>query len=307
MNVFLWHVHGSWTNSLVQGRHRYLLPVLPERGPDGRGRAKTWAWPDTVIEVTPGAAATAAVDVVVMQRPVELEGLACRWLGGREPGRDLPGIYLEHNAPQGPVNAMRHSAADRPDLHLVHVSHFNRLFWDSGSTPVRVIEHGIVDPGYRYSGELARAGAAINEPQRRQRVVGYDLLPRLASACPIDLFGIATQNDLPQHRLHEELGRRRAYVHPYRWTSLGLGLLEAMHLGLPVVALATTEVPEAVPAAAGFVSNRLPVLQEGLRRLRSEPSLGREMGAAGRAAALERYGLSRFLRDWDQLLAEVCR
>ena len=39
------------------------------------------------------------------------------------------------------------------------------------------------------------------------------------------------------------MARRRLYLHPVRWTSLGLSLLEAMHLGMPVVALATTEVP----------------------------------------------------------------
>ena len=50
------------------------------------------------------------------------------------------------------------------------------------------------------------------------------------------------------------MARRRVYLHPIRWTSLGLSLLEAMHLGMPVVALATTEVPEAVPPEAGVVS-----------------------------------------------------
>jgi len=29
------------------------------------------------------------------------------------------------------------------------------------------------------------------------------------------------------------------------------------------------------------------------------------VGAAGREAALSRYGLNRFLGDWDRLLAEV--
>ena len=40
-----------------------------------------------------------------------------------------------------------------------------------------------------------------------------------------------------------------------RWTSLGLSLLEAMQLGMPVVALATTEATVAVPPEAGVVSN----------------------------------------------------
>jgi hypothetical protein len=57
-----------------------------------------------------------------------------RGLDGPAPGRDLPAIYLEHNAPQGRINELRHPAADRDDLLLVHVTHFNALFWDAGST-----------------------------------------------------------------------------------------------------------------------------------------------------------------------------
>ena len=309
MRVLLWHVHGAWTTSFVHGPHTYLIPVLPDRGPDGRGRARTYEWPGNAIEVTPEEAAETPVDAVVLQRPEELGGLAERWLGGRRPGRDLPAVYVEHNAPQGRINEMRHPAADRPDLTLVHVTHFNALFWDAGSIPTRVIEHGVVDPGPRYSGELRRAAVVVNEPARRARVTGTDLLPALDEPMPIDLFGIGAGSlggieDLPQARLHEEMARRRAYLHPIRWTSLGLSLIEAMHLGMPVVALATTEVAEAVPPEAGVVSNRLEVLRDALARLADDPRAAAEMGAAAREAALRRYGLGRFLTDWNELLEE---
>jgi glycosyltransferase involved in cell wall biosynthesis len=109
--------------------------------------------------------------------------------------------------------------------------------------------------------------------------------------------------DLPQDALHTEMARRRAYLHPIRWTSLGLSLLEAMHLGMPVVALGTTEVHEAVPAAAGTVSTRIDVLADALRSLMADPDEAAERGRAARAAALERYGLERFHDDWDDLLA----
>jgi hypothetical protein len=308
MRIFLWHVHGSWTTALVQGRHRYLVPVLPDRGPHGRGRARTWRWPDTVREVTPAHAAELDVDVLLIQRPEELE-LARRWLR-RTPGVELPTVYVEHNAPQGSIQAMRHPAADRPELTLVHVSHFNRLFWDAGATRAVVIEHGIVDPGYRYRGDLERSAVVVNEARRRGRVTGTDLFDRLAKVAPIDLFGMDAAalggiENLPQAALHDALARRRLYLHPVRWTSLGLSLLEAMHLGMPVVALATTEVPEAVPAQAGVVSNRLERLEAAIRRLMREPEEARAMGRAARRAARERYGLERFLSDWDRLLAEV--
>ena len=313
MRVFHWHVHGSYSTALVQGRHEYLIPTLPERGPFGGGRPDGWDWPASAVEIGPEQAADAEVDVVVLQRPEELDGLAERWLGGRRPGRDLPAIYLEHNAPQGRVNDMRHPAADRPGITVVHVTRFNRLFWDTGSSPTRVIEHGIVDPGYRYTGELDRAVAVINEPVRRARVTGTDLLEPLArdAGVTIDLFGMKSEAlggiDVPQADLHDAMARRRVYLHPIRWTSLGLTLLEAMHLGMPVVALATTEVPEAVPADAGVVSNDPAVLADALRRLARDPEQATVMGKAARAAVRNRYGLERFLADWDDVLEEVGR
>lgn len=309
MRILIWHVHAAWTTSFVHGRHEYLIPVLPGRPSAGRGRARTYTWPASAREVTPADTADAAVDVVILQRPEEL-GMAREWLGGRMPGRDVCAIYLEHNAPQGPVNAMRHPMAGRPEFTLVHVTHWNALFWDAGGTPVRVIEHGIVDPGPRYGGELARIAVVVNEAARRGRVTGTDLLSRLGAAGPIDLFGIDAERlggvgDLPHEELLDAMARRRVYLHPVRWTSLGLSLLEAMHLGMPVVALATTEVPVAVPPGAGVVSNRLDVVEAGLRRLLADPDEARAMGARARDAALGRYGSARFLADWDALLTEA--
>ncbi len=318
MRILLWHVHGSWTTAFVEGTHTYLLPAVPGRGPDGRGRARTWDWPASAEEITPAELRHAEVDVVVLQRP-EDDGLATRWLG-RRPGRDIPAVWLEHNAPQGRINDLRHPAADRPDLRIVHVTHTNRLFWDCGRTPTTVIEHGVVDPGHRYTGELDRAAVVVNEPVRRARVVGTDLLDELSAAVPLDLFGmavtgladpsgrrIAVHEDLPQDRLHTELARRRLYLHPVRWTSLGLSLIEAMALGMPVVALATTEVPDAVPAGAGVVSNRMDVLTGAIEEFRRDVDAARAVGSTARRAALDRYGLKRFLADWDRVLVEVVR
>jgi glycosyltransferase involved in cell wall biosynthesis len=316
VRVLLWHVHGSWTTAFVQGRHEYLIPVTPDRGADGLGRAQTWSWRASAVEITKEEAAEAEVDVVILQRPQELGGLGQEWLGGRRPGREVPAVYLEHNAPQGRVNELRHVAADRDDLVVVHVTHFNELFWDCGSTLTRVIDHGIVDPGERYSGDIPAAAVVVNEAGRRGRVTGTDLLGRLGAAVPLDLFGMRSAGlagapgvrsvaDLDQERLHGEMARRRLYLHPVRWTSLGLSLLEAMHLGMPVVALATTEVVEAVPPEAGVISTRVEVLADAARRLVADPEQARLMGKAARAAATSRYGLERFLGDWDVLLEEV--
>jgi glycosyltransferase involved in cell wall biosynthesis len=259
--------------------------------------------------------------VVVLQRPHERE-LVERWTG-RRPGRDVPAVYVEHNTPGDDVPFTRHPLADQTAVPVVHVTHFNRLFWDCGTAPTDVVEHGIVDPGHRYTGDAggraARAAVVVNDPVRRGRAVGTDLLPALARTAPLDVFGmrvdglgdalgvpadrLRTFEDLPQHRLHEELASRRVYVHTSRWTSLGLSLLEAMHLGMPVVVLGTTEAVAAVPADAGVVSTRPEELAAAVRHLADDPSSARRMGDAAREVALSRYGLARFLADWDARLA----
>ncbi|MER6144038.1 glycosyltransferase [Streptomyces sparsogenes] len=324
MNILIWHVHGSWTTAFVQGPHRYLVPVLPDRGPDGLGRARTYSWPASVTELSPARLRDAPVDLVVLQRPHEAALAEC-WLGGRRPGRNVPAVYVEHNAPDGDVPRTRHPCADRDDLRgvtLVHVTHFNRLLWDGGTAPTTVVEHGVVDPGHLYTGELERAAVVVNDPIRRGRTTGTDLLPELSRAAPLDVFGMRTEGlaahlgltgdrlrcaDLPQARLHTEMARRRLYLHPVRWTSLGLSLLEAMHLGMPVVGLATTEAVEAVPEGAGVLSTRPEVLARAARTYLHEPRAAAEDGARARRAALDRYGLKRFLGDWERLLEEVTR
>ncbi|MBV9160397.1 MAG: glycosyltransferase [Pseudonocardiales bacterium] len=316
MRVLHWHVHGSWSTAFVQGPHTYLVPVTPNRNADGRGRARTFDWSPSAVEIPAAALADAHVDVVVLQRPQELE-LTEQWLR-RRPGREVPAVYVEHNTPRSDVPNTRHPMADRSDIPVVHVTPFNELLWDCGQAPTLVIEHGIPDPGYRYTGEVPRTGVVINEPVRRGRVTGTDLLPRFAVQAPLDVFGmevsklprhgqIATFEDLPQARMHAELARRRVYLHPIRWTSLGLSLLEAMYLGMPVVALATTEALEAVPPDAGVVSTRVDLLAEALRTLVADRDLARHIGLAARAAACRRYSLDRFITDWDQLLKEVRR
>ncbi len=320
MNILIWHVHGSWCTAFVHGSHRYLIPVVPDRGPDGRGRAETWEWPDGAVEITPAELADADIDLVVIQRTRDVE-LVARWCGGRRLGRDLPAVWLEHDAPQGPVNDMRHPAAERHDIaRIVHVTHTNDLFWECGATPTSVVEHGVVDPGHRFTGDIAAIGAVINEPVRRRRVTGTDLLDRFGVTGPIDLFGMGVEplagperpwlqihEDVPQDKMHSELARRRLYLHPFRWTSLGLSLIEAMHLGLPVVALATTDAHDAVPTGCGIVSNDVDALVDACRGLLARPDEGAALGTAARAHALDRYGLDRFLCDWDQLLEEVTR
>lgn len=305
----MWHVHGSWTSAFVRGEHTYLLPTVDVGGPWGRGRCGR-DWPSNAVEIPATELADTDVDAVVLQRPEEIE-LAQRWLG-RRVGTDVPAVYVEHNTPREHAATTRHPLADRDDIVLVHVTHFNEVMWDNGIAPTVVIPHGIVDPGYRYTGELERIAVLINEPVRRGRIVGTDLLPVFGEVAPVDLYGMGLEGlavprvtpvgDLRQADLHADMVRRRLYVHTARWTSLGLSLLEAMYLGMPVVALGTTEAPMAVGDGAGVVSTDLSTLTSAAHTLIRDPDLAVRMGKSAREYAVSHFGLDAFLRRWDVLL-----
>lgn len=305
-------------NAFVAGPHRYLLPVTPAGGPDGRGRCGR-DWPNTV-EVPVDRLTEWDIDLVVLQRFTEIE-LTERWLG-RRPGIDVPAVFVEHNAPRPEACESVHPLAGRGDIPIIHVTDFNRLMWDNGRASTAVIDHGMADPGARYAGDIPHAASMINEPVRRRRVVGADLLGPLGRSVPIDVWGIGTEElnerryrsagvtgmgDVPTARLLPAVARRRVYLHTARWTSLGLSLVEAMFLGMPVVAVASTMAPLAVPAEAGVVSADPDVLAAALLHFLTDRPAAEVAGKAARSHAQSMFGLERFLSDWNDVIAQVCR
>jgi hypothetical protein len=303
--------------SFVSGGHRYLIPLNAARDADGRGLCGR-NWP-AAQEIPIDQLRDETVDIVVLQRPEEID-LAERLLG-RRPGIDVPAVYVEHNAPRPNAVDSVHPLAGRRDIRLVHVTDYNRLMWDNGVAPTEVIAHGIADPGNLYSGEVTAAATMINEPLRRWRTVGADLLAELSRHIPIDVWGIGTEElnrnghlravrgrgDVGHPRVLHAVARRRVYLHTARWTSLGLSLIEAMFLGMPIVAVGSTEAPMVVHPDAGVVSADVEKLASALNTYVADLPAAMVAGKAAREYALAHFGLDRFLSDWDRLIAECCQ
>ena len=317
MRILMWDVHGGYTDSLVAGSHDYLFlpPDASRRGGLARYGSSP---PSNAYEVAAEELRDRPPDLVLLQRLEEIE--LCSEHLGRRPGRELPAIFLEHNTPKKDVPTTRHPLADEPGVLIVHVTHFNDLFWDCGDTPTRVIEHGVADPGLRYTGRMPRLAFVVNEPVRRWRVTGTDLLTRFADF-DVDAFGIDADKlpealgsgqervcfagNLRPNQLYDAMAERRVYLHLNRWTSLGLSVIQAMMLGMPVVVLDTTEASRAVPATAGARSADISELVTATRRLLADPDDALARGLIARRAALDRYGLPRFHHDWDLTFKET--
>ena len=309
LKILIWHIHGSYLNALARIEHDWYLPVKPGRPEGYGGRGPTFDLPAYMREVPAEQVRDLDLDLVIYQTPKNYFEDAHEILS--EAQRALPRIYLEHNTPKPDAVHTRHPVDD-PDVLLVHVTHFNRLMWDNGRTPTMVIEHSVaIDPSVEYRGDLARGITVVNGMQRRPRIAGLDLFLQARESVPLDLAGMETEalgglGDIPYRELHRRVAAYRFLFSPIRYTSLPLAVVEAMTIGQPVVALATTELPTVlVDGEMGYVSCDVPHLVEGMQRLLADPAEARRLGANAQAVARERFGLARFSRYWNQAFAAV--
>jgi glycosyltransferase involved in cell wall biosynthesis len=113
---------------------------------------------------------------------------------------------------------------------------------------------------------------------------------------------------LPYDKLLPAIARYRFFAHPVRYTSLALAICEAMTIGLPVVGLATTELPRIIAeSAGGYVDNELSRLIAVSRDLLRDRGAAAELSRGASAYARERFAIGRFAADWDRVFREVCR
>lgn len=309
LRILTWHVHGNYLYYLSQVPHDLYLLVDAERSVHHTGRAGSLPWGDNVREVRVEAAAAAEFDVILFQSRAAWDDEQHRVLSAAQ--RRLPRIYLEHDPPQQHPTDTRHWVDD-PQVLLVHVTPFNALMWDSGATPHCVIEHGVAPVAdARYSGTRERGIVVVNNLAKRGRRLGLDVYQQLAAELPLALAGMGSEalgglGDVAQQRLPGLMAEHRFFFNPIRYTSLGLAVVEAMMIGLPIVGLATTELVTVVSNGDnGIVDTRLDRLADAMRSLLADPAEAHRLGAAARATALERFGIGRFVADWEAALQRV--
>jgi glycosyltransferase involved in cell wall biosynthesis len=307
LKIFTWHIHGSYLYYLSQGNYQLYLPVNATKQAGYYGRGNTFPFGENVIEVPMHEIKNTKFDCILYQS--EKNYLIDQYEVLTQAQRKLPRIYLEHNTPSGHACNSRHVVND-PDVTLVHVTHFNKLMWNSNSTLAQVIEHGVKVPDIPFSGDIPRGIVVINNLPARGRIAGFDLFLDAMKELPVDLAGMGTETlglgEVLHPHLPEFLSRYRFYFHPTRWTSLGLSLLESMMIGMPVIGLATTELPLVIKnGVSGFFDTDINALLEKMKLLIDDKTLAIQMGEEARKTAIQRFNIQRFTSDWEQLFQSV--
>jgi hypothetical protein len=325
LNILTWHTHGSYLYYLSHVPHEFHVLAKPGRPPGYGGRCGPFPFGPNVHDLPAEQARERAFDCILFQEDHHWEKDQYEFLTPAQ--RALPRIYLEHDPPgiampgitlsggsaarQAWPTDVRH-LVDDPGVLLVHVTPFNALMWDSGRTPTRVIEHGVaIPPGVRYGGEFARGLTITNHLARRGRRMGADLFTALRAELPLDLLGMGAAEldglgEIDHPALPAFAARYRFLFSPVRYSSLSLSTLEAMMAGMPVVALATTEMATVIDnGVSGYALLDTQKLVSCMRELLIDPGLARRLGEGARRTALERFSIDRFSADWDAALRHV--
>lgn len=309
LKILTWHTHGSYLYYLTQAPHQFYVLSKPGRPPGYGGVCGSIPWGDNVHDMPALQARQHEFDCIVFQDDAQYEKDQYDFLSPAQ--RALPRIYLEHDPPREHPTDMWHPVDD-PNVLLVHVTHFNALMWNSGRTPTRVIEHGVPVPrGVAYRGDLERGLVVVNHLGRRGRRLGADVFTEARAAVPLDLVGMASEElgglgEIEHARLPLFSARYRFMFNPIRYTSMGLAVIEAMMIGMPIVGLATTEMATAIDdGESGYIDTRLATLIERMQELVRNPVLARQLGANARRRAQKRFGIARFCADWNAALHQV--
>jgi glycosyltransferase involved in cell wall biosynthesis len=309
LKVFTWQIHGNYLYYLSHVPHDIYVPFRSDRSGDYAGCFDGFPWPDNIINVPIDRIRELELDCILFQRSAQY--LADQYEVLTEAQRLLPRIYLEHDPPREHPTDARHIVQDGNVL-LVHVTSYNRLMWDNGNVPTKVIDHGIVvPPDVQYTGEIPRGLVIVNNIQKRGRRLGLDLFQEVRTRVPLDLIGIGSEavgglGEISHDSLPRFETRYRFLFNPIRYTSLGLAVCEAMLLGMPVVGIASTEMARTVEhGVSGYIDTDIERRVKHMNLLIADHGLAQRLGQGARVCAQQRFNIHRFVQDWNEAFSFV--
>ena len=300
LRILTWQAHGSYLHALSQLPHE--LHLMTDRDvPENRWLRGSNMHPVPVAEAHAGQ-----FDCILFHQREQYLDQQYRYLTAAQ--RRLPRIYVEHAAPGDIPGGTRHPVDDT-DVLLVHVTAGNALMWDNGRQRIRVIDYGVmVSPDVGYSGER-QCGAVLSNAL--QSLADSDIYQRLRQRIPLEVVPARCPATLEHDhcaplRLPATAARCRFLFHPVRSHTLDPGIIAGMMNGMPVIGLASGEMTGLIQnGVSGYVDTDLDKLAAHMQELLDNPPYAFALGCGARRRARERFGMPRFVADWNATLQLV--
>lgn len=301
LRIFTWHIHGTYLYYLSLGEYEIYIPVKEDKEEGYYGRGETFPFGKNVIEIPVEEVKNYEFDCILFQ--TNKNYLKDQYEILTEEQRKLPRIYLEHDPPTKDPTEQLHIMRD-PEVLMVHVTYFNKLMWNNDGCEVKVIEHGAPDKKIKYTGTIEKGIVVINHLHQRGRKTGADIFKKVSTYIPLDLIGMGTfeyggLGEVLHPQMASFISQYRFFFNPIRYTSFGLAVCEAMMVGMPVVALATTEYSAVISnGVSGIIHTDVDYLIEKMNLLLQNKALAVSLGEKGRRVARKKFDIERFTNEW---------
>ncbi len=194
------------------------------------------------------------------------------------------------------------------------ISNYSRDAWGYLPENSKVVEHGVDTEFWGHSADNTSRElyclSVVNEFPSRDWCCGFNLWKEMASSISCRVVGKCTGVNAG---FSQPAQNREHLRHIYQTAAVFLNtsvhspvptvLLEAMACGCPVVSTKNCMMPEIIEHGVnGFMSNDPNDLRSYCLKLLENPTLARQMGEAARQTILSKFGLDRFIENWNNLL-----
>ncbi len=216
----------------------------------------------------------------------------------------LPDVRFDINEQ---VNAYQSLPVDQTSF----ISDFNRKAWGFNEKNSRVVEHGVNTDFWKPLGNERQnvCLSVVNEWPDRDWCCGFNLWKQTTNGLPVSVWGNSPGFSEPAQSI-EHLRDIYNFSSIFYNTSLHSPvptvLMEAMACGCAIVSTNNCMIPEIIEHGKnGLISNDPEELKSYLELLLDKPKMARMLGDAARKTIVERYNISRFVEDWNNLFYDT--
>ena len=194
------------------------------------------------------------------------------------------------------------------------ISKFNRDAWGCDESNAKYIEHGIDCDFWMEPEEVERDNvclSVVNDWPNRDWCCGWELWKNTTQNLPVRIFGkspgLSEPADSIEH-LRKIYHSSKIFYNTSLHSPVPTVLMEAMACGCAVVSTATCMIPDIIKNGInGLISNDEKELRGYIKELLDDPSLAAKMGQAARQTILEKYNLTQFVENWNNLFYSTIR
>ena len=219
----------------------------------------------------------------------------------------VPILTLDHTEPPPGMkpSQQRQWLASRAKT-AIYITDHNKSSCQGGEGDI-VIPHGIdTDLFQGWNSKEKQVLSVVNHYRSREVFCGFSIWEQITkNGIPTKVIGDNpgwTQSINDPAALVAEIAKSRVFLNTSLYSPVPLSMLEAMAVGCPVVSTAKQEIPNIITNGVnGFISNNVQELTNYCNLLLDNQDLARKIGEAGRQTILERFNITNFVENWNNV------